>query len=74
MKSGQNSVNQIFNPHAFFFFLLTGATSYYHAIYIVFTYLASFTGYEDDILKLILICTFNDPNLAENLTDLAENL
>ena len=49
----QNSKNQIFNPHAFFFFLLTGALWYYHAIYIVFTYFASFLGYEDDILKVI---------------------
>ena len=42
--------NQIFNPCAFFFFLLPGAPLYYHAIYIVLTYLASFTGYEDDIV------------------------
>ena len=74
LKSQQNSVNQIFNPHAFLFFLLTGATWYYHAIYIVFTYFASFTGYADDILKWFLICMFKDPNLAENLTNLAENL
>ena len=53
MKSRLNSVNQIFNPHAFLFFLLTGATWYYHAIYIVFTYFASFTGYEDDIFEVI---------------------
>ena len=53
LKSRQNSVNQIFNPCAFFFFLLTGATWYYHAIYIVFTYFASFTGYEDDIFEVI---------------------
>ena len=52
-KSWQNSVNQIFNPHALFFFLLTGATWYYHAIYIVITYSASFTGYEDDIFEII---------------------
>ena len=42
-------------------------SSFYHAIYIVFTYFASFTGFEDDFLKLFLICTFKDPNLAENL-------
>ena len=52
LKLQQNSVNQIFNHRAFFFFLLTGASWYYHAIYIVNTYFASFTGYEDDILKL----------------------
>ena len=34
-----------------FFFLLTGATWYHYAIYIVFTYFASFTVYDDDILK-----------------------
>ena len=33
------------------FFLLTGATWYYQAIYIVFTYFASFKGYEDDIFE-----------------------
>ena len=53
LKFQQNSVNKIFNPNALFFFLLTGATWYYHAIYIVFTYFASFTGYKDDILKVI---------------------
>ena len=49
----QNSVNQIFNPHAFLFFLLTGATWYYHAIYLVFTYVLSFTGCEYDIFEVI---------------------
>ena len=49
----QNSVKQIFNPHAFFFFLLAGATWYYNVIYIIFTYFASFTGYEDDIYEVI---------------------
>ena len=51
LKMQQDSVNQIFNPNAFFFFFLTGATWYYHGIYIVFTYFASVTGYEDDILE-----------------------
>ena len=51
-KSRENSNNQIINPSVFFFFLLTGATWYYHAIYTVFTYLASFTGYEDDIFEV----------------------
>ena len=50
LKSQQNSVNQIFNPYTFFFFLLTW---YYHAIYIVVTYFASFTGYEGDIFEVI---------------------
>ena len=48
LKLQQTRVNQIFNPHAFVFFLLTGATRYYHAIYIVFTCLE---GYEDDIFE-----------------------
>ena len=47
LKSRQNSVSQKFYPHAFFFFLLTGATWYYHAIYTVFT------GYEVDIFEVI---------------------
>ena len=41
----------MFNQNAFFFFLLTGATWYYQAIYIVFTSFSSFTGYEDDIFE-----------------------
>ena len=65
LKLRQNSVNPICYPNALFVFLLTGATLYYHAIYIVFTYFASFTGYEDDMLKLFLIYMFKDPNLAE---------
>ena len=32
--------------------LLIGATWYYFAIYIVFTYFASFTEYEDNIFKV----------------------
>ena len=51
LKLRQKNVNQIVNPHAFFFFLLTGATRYFHAIFIVFTYFASFTGYQMDIFK-----------------------
>ena len=46
-------VNQKFNLNAFFFFLLTGATWYYHTIYLVVTYFASFTDYEDDIFEVI---------------------
>ena len=36
-----------------FFFFLTGAICYYHAIYIVLKYFASCTSYEDDLLKVI---------------------
>ena len=36
-----------------FFLLLRGATWYYKAIYIIFTYFASFIGFEEDILKVI---------------------
>ena len=52
MKVQQDCVNQLSNQNAFFLFLLTGATSYYHDIHIVFTYLSSFTGYEDEILEV----------------------
>ena len=52
-KLRQDSVNQLFNPNALFLFLLTGATWYYHAIYIVLTYFASLPVYEDDILEVI---------------------
>ena len=48
----QNSVNQIFYQIALFS-LLRGASRYYNAIYIVFTYFASFIGYEADILEVI---------------------
>ena len=48
-----NCVNQIFNLNAFFFFLFTGATWYYHTICLVITYFASFTDYEDDIFEVI---------------------
>ena len=40
------------NQMPFFFFFLTDATLYYHAIDIVFTFFESFTGYEDDILEV----------------------
>ena len=53
LRTRQNSVNQVFNQCAFFFFLLTGSTWYYHAIYIVFKCFASFTGYEGDIFEVI---------------------
>ena len=53
LKSRQNSVNQIFNPNAFFFFFLTEAIWYDHAIYRVLKYFLSFTGYEDDIFEVI---------------------
>ena len=49
----QDSLIQIFNPNAFLFFLLTGDTCYHHAIYMVFTYFAPFTSYEDDFLEVI---------------------
>ena len=37
LEIAQDCVSQILNPYAFFFFLLAGATLYYHAIYTVFT-------------------------------------
>ena len=64
----------MFNPLAFFFYLLTGATSYYHAIYIVFPYFASFTGYEDDLFEVIYNMHVQGSKFGENLTNLAENL
>ena len=53
MKSWQNNLNEIFNLNAFFFFLLTCDTWYYHSIYLVFTYFESFTDHEDDIFEVI---------------------
>ena len=54
IEIAQDCLNQIFNPNAFF---LTGATWYYYAIYIVFTYFAPFTGYEYDFFEVI--CKFH---------------
>ena len=53
MKSQEDCVNHIFNPNAFFFNLLTGATWYCHTIHIIFIYFALFTRCEDDISKVI---------------------
>ena len=47
------TVNQIFNPNALFFSLLRGATWYYNAIYILFTYLASLICYKVDSHEVI---------------------
>ena len=74
LKLGQNSVNQISNPHAFIFFLLTGASRYYQAFYIVFAYFASFTGYEDDIFEVISNFQVQGSKFGKKLTNLAENL
>ena len=52
-KIATNNLNQIFILNTFFFFLLTGAKWYYYTIYLVFTYFASFTDYEDDIFETI---------------------
>ena len=60
LKSQQNSVNQIFNPNAYFFSFFTGALCYSHAIYIVLKYFASFTGYEDDIFEGISNLNFQE--------------
>ena len=49
----QISVNHILIPSALFFYRLTGATWYYHAIYIGFTYVAYLTGYKVDLFKII---------------------
>ena len=56
------------------FLLFDRPTWYYHAIYIVLTYSALFTGYEDDILEVISNLHIKDPILTENFTNLAENL
>ena len=39
--------------NVFFFFISTGATWYYHAIFVVIIYFELFTDYEDDIFKVI---------------------
>ena len=62
LEIGTNCVNQIFNLNAFFFVLFTGATCYYHNIYFIYR------------LWRWHFCTFKDPNMAEILTNLMENL
>ena len=52
-KIATNCVHQIFNLNAFFCFLLTGATWYHPTIYLVFTYFASFTDFEDVSFEVI---------------------
>ena len=52
LKLQQNSVNQIFNLNAFFFFPLTGGIVHYYTIYLLFTYFELFTDYEDDICQV----------------------
>ena len=49
MKLQQDGVNQIFDPNAFFSSFL----QVLHDITMLFTYFASFTGYEDDISKVV---------------------
>ena len=58
LKLRQNSVILIFILNAFFLFLLTE---------LEYTYFALFTDYEDDCLKVFLICMFKNPNLAEKI-------
>ena len=45
---------------------------YYHAIYIVFTYLLHLQAMKITFLKLFLNCTFKSLNLAGKITNLAE--
>ena len=70
----RNSVNQVFNPNALFFCFLRGAAWYYNAIYILFTYFASFIGYEDDILEVISNLQLQGAIFGGKRTNLAENL
>ena len=44
---------QIFNVNAFFFFISTDATWYYHATFMVISYFELFTDYEDNIFQVI---------------------
>ena len=73
LKLRQNSLNQIFNANAFFFFLLTGGKD----ITMLYAYylhiLHHLQAMKMTVLELFLICTFKDPKLAEKWTNLAEN-
>ena len=53
-ESATKKENSFFlNPNAFFFFFLTSALLWYHAIYIVNQYFALYTGYEGEIFEVI---------------------
>ena len=73
LKSRQNSVNQIFNPSAFFLFILTGDnditilyTKYLHILH-------HLQAIQIKSFKLFFICTIKDPKLAGKWTNMAEN-
>ena len=55
-----------------FLSLLRGAIWYYNAIYILFTYFASFIGYEDDILEVISNLHVQGAKFGGNKENLAE--
>ena len=57
-----------------FFFLLTGTTWYYHTLYLVFTYFASFTNYKDDIFEGISNFHFQGSEFGEKNYKFGENL
>ena len=56
----QNSVDQIINTNAFFL-------PYFHAICVVFTYLTSFTGYTDDIFRVISYLYVQGPKIGRKM-------
>ena len=64
-----NCVNQIFNLNAFFFFLFTRATWYYHTICLVITYFASFTDYKDDIFEDISNWRVQEPKFGGKINN-----
>ena len=73
LKSRQNSVNQIFNLNAFFFFFWTVVLWYYRAILEYLNMLHHLHAMKMIFLKLFQISMFKNPNLADIFTNLAEN-
>ena len=67
-------MNQIFNLNALFFFLFIGAMYYYDTVYLIFTYFAWFTNYEDDIFEVFSNLHVGGSKFKEKFTNLAENL
>ena len=67
LKLRQKSVNQIFNPIAFFFFLLTGDKDI-TMLYTQFLHiLHHLKAMKMTSLELFLICMFKDPKVAKKM-------
>ena len=70
LKLQPNSVNHIFNPNPFFFFLLTGDNNITMLYTYYFQILHHLQAMKMTFLELFLIFTFKNSKLAEKWTNL----